>query len=228
MSKPWTIAIDGPAGAGKSTVARLLARRLGYLYVDTGAMYRVVALHALRQRSQDLSDDEISALARAVRIEFVAVPGEEAQRILLNGEDVTEAIRTPEVAERSSVVSAIPGVRSALVALQQAMGASGGVVMEGRDIGTVVMPTAQVKVFLTASPEERAARRHADLLARGNSVNLEDVRAEQDARDHRDATRTVAPLVPAPDAVLLKSDDLPPELVVDEIMEIIDDRRRDA
>jgi cytidylate kinase len=228
MSKPWTIAIDGPAGAGKSTVARLLARRLGYLYVDTGAMYRAVALHSLRQHRKDLSEDETAALARTVRIEFVAAQDDLPQRVFLNGEDVTEAIRTAEVAQNSSVVSAIPGVRSALVALQQTMGASGGVVMEGRDIGTVVMPTAQVKVFLTASPEERAARRHADLTARGTWANLEDVRAEQDERDRRDETRTVAPLVPASDALLIVSDDLTPEQVVDEIMEIISDRRRNA
>lgn len=228
MKKPWTIAIDGPAGAGKSTVARRLAERLGYLYVDSGAMYRAVALHALRAGVADDAEDDISALARSARIDFR--PGEpgEPQRIVLNDEDVTMEVRAPEVGRMASVVSAIPGVRSALVTQQQTMGATGGVVMEGRDIGTVVLPSAEVKIFLTASPEERAARRHADMLARGNQTSLEEVRADQDERDYRDVTRTVSPLIAASDAVEILSDGLEPDEVVDEIMECIEARRREA
>jgi CMP/dCMP kinase len=228
MTKPLTIAIDGPAGAGKSTVARLLAQRLGYTYVDSGAMYRAVALNVVRNEIAPAEQDEIAALTRATRIEFQ--PGEDGgqQRVLLGGEDVTEAIRQPEVARMASVVSAIPGVRSALVALQQGLGTSGGVVMEGRDIGTVVFPNAEVKLFLTASPEERAARRHADSLARGNVATLEQVRAEQDERDRRDATRSVSPLVAAADAIVLVSDELTPDEVVEEIVEMIEARRREA
>lgn len=229
MTKPWTIAIDGPAGAGKSTVARSLARRLGFLYIDTGAMYRAVALKARRTGIPLSEPDQISALARAARIRFQAGQEGDEQRVFLNDEDVTTTIRTPEVAAHASSVSAIPGVRSALVALQQTLGAQGGVVMEGRDIGTVVFPNAEIKVFLTASPDERAVRRHKDLMNRGNSTaTLDEVRRDQDERDWRDATRSVAPLVPAQDAVILDSDNLSPEEVVEEILARIDARRRDA
>jgi cytidylate kinase len=231
MTKPGTVAIDGPAGAGKSTVARLLAQRLGYLYIDTGAMYRAVALKARRMAIPLAEPDQIAALARAARITFrVAADSPEGtvdQIVLLDGEDVTEAVRAPEIAALSSSVSAIPGVRSALVAQQQALGARGGVVMEGRDIGTVVFPNADVKIFLTASPEERAERRHKDLLTRGDgSATLEDVRRDQDERDARDSTRAVAPLVAASDAVIIDSDELTPEEVVADILDIMDGRRR--
>lgn len=228
MKKPWTVAIDGPAGAGKSTVARLIAQRLGYLYVDSGAMYRTVALAALDADIQETDQDEISAIARSIRIEFI--PGDDGapQRIRLNGEDVTDDIRNPDVGQMASIVSAIPGVRSALVALQQKLGAAGGVVMEGRDIGTVVFPNAEIKVFLTATAEERAARRHADILARGDQKSLEEVRAQQDERDQRDATRPVSPLVAAEDAFVLNSDGLSPEEVTEEVMELIEARRREA
>lgn len=230
IMKPWTIAIDGPAGAGKSTVARRVAARLGYLYIDSGAMYRAVALIALRNGVPASEPDQTAALTRSARILFQPAGSEsEEQRVLLDGEDVTEALRTPQVSAFASVVSAIPGVRSALVGQQQTMGAHGGVVMEGRDIGTVVFPNAEVKVFLTASPEERAVRRHRDIVERGQgTATLEEVRAEQDERDKRDATRSVSPLVPAADAVMLESDGLSPDDVVDDILEIVDARRREA
>ncbi|MEI6432078.1 MAG: (d)CMP kinase [bacterium] len=222
-----TIAIDGPAGAGKSTVARLLARRLGFLYVDTGAMYRAAALVVERNAVAFTAEDEITALIRSARIEFVNGEGD-TQYLYLNGEDVTEAIRTPGVASLASQVSAIPGVRRALVALQQQLAVSGGVVMEGRDIGTVVAPDAEIKIFLTATPEERANRRHAELAARGNDVSLESVRADQDERDERDATRQVAPLVAASDAIILYSDGQTPEEIVEDIVAMTEARRREA
>ena len=230
--KPLTIAIDGPAGAGKSTVARLLARRLGYLYIDSGAMYRAVALLTQRARVALTEPDQIAALARAARIRFVA-PMEavstlgDGQRVLLNDEDVTEAIRLPDITALSSSVSAIPGVRAALVQQQQALGAAGGVVMEGRDIGTVVFPRAEVKIFLTAGANERATRRHKDLVARGVAAadSFDAVRRAQDERDARDTTRVVSPLAPAPNAVTIDSSGLSPEAVVEDILARIDRRQ---
>jgi len=228
MRKPWTIAIDGPAGAGKSTVARRVAARLGYLYIDSGAMYRTVALLSHRSAVGEGEPDQIAALARSARIAFApALEDGDDQRVFLGDEEVTSAIRTPPIASLASVVSAIPGVRAALVQQQQTLGAQGGVVMEGRDIGTVVFPHAEVKVFLTASPHERALRRHRDILGRGLSApSLDEVRADQDERDRRDATRAVSPLVAAPDAVLINSDGLTPEQVADQIFQIVDAAQR--
>jgi cytidylate kinase len=197
-------------------------------------MYRAVALKALQSGIDPAEADAVAALTRGARIAFEpdgnAEEGEVRQRVLLDGEDVTAEIRKPEVSQLASVVSAIPGVRSALVAQQQAMGVQGGVVMEGRDIGTVVFPNAELKVYLTASPEERAVRRLKELETRGMDVNasLERVRAEQDERDARDATRPVSPLVAAPDAVQVESDGLTPAQVVDDILALVDARRREA
>ena len=225
MSKPWTIAIDGPAGAGKSTVARLLAHRLGYLYIDSGAMYRAVALITQEREVNPSEADAVAALARTARIEFQANADGSSQQVLLDDKDVTEDIRVPEVASLASVVSAIPGVRAALVAQQQALGSQGGVVMEGRDIGTVVFPNADLKVFLTASPAARAERRLQDIQRRGHvTATLEQVRADQDERDERDATRSVSPLAAAPDALVIDSDGIAPEQVVDEILKVVDAR----
>ena len=225
--KRETIAIDGPAGAGKSTVARYVAQRLGYTYVDSGAMYRAAALLVQRNAVPVTEEDEITALIRAARIEFRDAGDDSGtQRVFLNEEDVTDEIRTPEVASLASHISAIPGVRRALVTLQQQMAAQGGVVMEGRDIGTVVAPDAELKIFLTASPEERATRRHAELIARGGAATLEAVRADQDERDERDTTRSVSPLVAAPDAVILQSDGLTPEEIVEDIIASLEARRR--
>ena len=215
-SKPLTIAIDGPAGAGKSTIARLLAQELGYRYIDSGAMYRAVALMVARAALPLDATEAVSELAQTMPIRFLIASGEsEAQRVFLGEEDVTEAIRTPEIASLASMVSAIPGVRAALVAQQQVLGAAGSVVMEGRDIGTVVFPQAELKYFLTASPEERAARRFLDLQARGlGPGTIEAVLADQDARDQRDSTRAIAPLVAAPDALVRSTDGLTPEQIV--------------
>jgi cytidylate kinase len=210
------VAIDGPVGAGKSTVARALARRLGYRYVDTGAMYRSVAWAAV-QRKVALSDEEaVAGLARDLDIEFV--PDREGQRVLVDGEDATEAIRRPEMSEASSIVSAYPAVRDAMVALQRRMGTTGDIVMEGRDIGTVVFPDAEVKVYLDASLAERAGRRFRELRARGEGVTYEDVRTALEERDHRDSTRAHSPLRVAPGAIVVNSTGMEVPDVVEEIV----------
>ncbi|HUO71404.1 MAG TPA: (d)CMP kinase [Solirubrobacteraceae bacterium] len=191
------VAIDGPAGAGKSSVARAVARRLGFTYLDSGAMYRAVALAALQRGAQPAS------VAGAVRIEL-------GDRVLLDGDDVTEAIRVPEVSEAASRAAADPAVRAAMVAEQRRLMRSGDWVAEGRDIGTVVAPDAEVKVFLTADPAERARRRAAELGA-----DLDTVLAEQAIRDERDRTRAHSPLEPAPGAVELDTTGMTLEQVVE-------------
>jgi CMP/dCMP kinase len=194
------VAIDGPAGAGKSTVARAVALRLGFTYLDSGAMYRCVALLSLA-----LPGERPAALARRASIEM-------GEQILLDGRDVTEEIRSPEISEEASRVAADPGVRAALVSSQRALIADGDWVAEGRDIGTVVAPDAELKVFLTASPEERARRRAIEL-----SADPATVLAEQALRDERDATREHSPLAPAPGAVVLDTSGLTVEEVVERI-----------
>jgi cytidylate kinase len=207
------IAIDGPAGAGKSTIARSVARRLGFTYIDTGAMYRAVALWALRA-SIDLSDmHRLEQLAKAADIEF------DGDRVILNGEDVTAAIRQTDVSDAASKVSIVPGVRRAMREQQQRMGMSQSVVMEGRDIGTVVFPDAQVKIFLDADAETRAERRAREI---GGEVGR--VAQEIAERDQRDRSRAEAPLMQAPDAEYIDSSKLPPEQVEEAILKII--RRR--
>jgi CMP/dCMP kinase len=193
------VAIDGPAGAGKSTIAKRLADRLGFTYIDTGAMYRAVALWAIRQNVDPGDMHRMEQLAMAAEIELL--PG----RIRLNGEDITEAIRTPEVSNGASKVAVIPGVRRAMVAKQREMGERSSVVMEGRDIGTVVFPDADVKVFLDANPQERFRRRLEETQVRGDRISAEELAAQMKERDQRDSTRADAPLAQAPDAVYLDS-----------------------
>jgi cytidylate kinase len=212
-----SLALDGPAGAGKSSVARAVARRLGYIYIDTGAMYRAVAYRAVRAGLELGRDDAaIGTLAGELRFEFRPVGDQ--QHLFVDGEDVEGPIRTPEVGNLSSPVSALPEVRRHLVAAQRKMAAGGGVVMEGRDIGTVVLPDAQVKVFLTASEPERARRRQAQLREQGVERSLEQILAEQRERDERDSSRAVAPLRQAADARLLVSDGMTKEQAVDVIL----------
>ncbi len=217
--KGLVIAIDGPVGAGKSTVAKLVARKLGYLYVDTGAMYRAVALKALRL-GMDINDPIVMAmLAEATDIQLQQ-QGDGSVRVFLDGEDVTEAIRTPEVSEASSIVSAHEGVRKVLAERQKVMAELGGVVMEGRDIQTVIAPDAEVKIFLTASLEERAKRRWLELQQKGISVSYEEVLQEVKERDERDKTRAIAPLRKAPDAVEIDTTGMTPEEVAEKIVEL--------
>jgi len=219
------VAIDGPVGAGKSTVARVVAQRLRLRYVDTGAMYRSVAWAAL-QRRISLSDEQaVTALAKSLRIDFVTDPI--GQHVLVDGVDVTEAIRTPQVSDGASIVSVYPGVREAMVTIQRRLGVEGGVVMEGRDIGTVVFPDAEIKVFLDASLDERARRRFEELKARGADVDLESVRKAEEERDRRDRTRNHSPLRAAPDAVVIDSTGIPADEVVARIVQLVRRRMRE-
>jgi cytidylate kinase len=216
------VAIDGPSASGKSTVAREVARRLGVEYVDTGAMYRAVAWAAV-QRGIDLADEAgLGRLAASLKIE--QVDGGEGGRLLVDGTDVTEAIRSPEVSAAASIVSVVADVREALVARQRARAAQGGAVMEGRDIGTVVVPEADLKVFLDASLDARARRRYDELWRRGIEISLEEVRRQVDARDHRDETRAHSPLRAAPDAMVIDTTSRSPEQAVEMILSLLRDR----
>jgi cytidylate kinase len=217
------VAIDGPAGAGKSTAARLLAARLGYTLLDTGAIYRVMALRA-RERGVAWDDGPgVAALADGLELAF-RLEGD-VNRVLVGGADVTASIRTPEMSDGASRVSALPEVRAALLGLQRRIGAAAaGVVVEGRDIGTVVFPKAEAKFFLTASTDERARRRVAELAAAGRPVDAAATRAEMLARDARDSTRATAPLRKADDAVEIDSSSIGADEVVDRMAAIVEAR----
>lgn len=216
MDKIIIVAIDGPAGAGKSTIARSVAERLGFLYIDTGAMYRAIALWALRTGTALDDMHRLEVLAVTSMLELIG-PG----RILLNGEDVSDAIREPAVSEAASKVAVVAGVRHALVEKQQALGEKTSVVMEGRDIGTVVFPDAQVKFYLDANPRIRADRRALELNERGQDFSLEDLEREIEERDRRDRARAHSPLRQAEDAVYLDTSTLSLVEVEDEILRVV-------
>lgn len=215
MSKRITVAIDGPAGAGKSTIARRIAHKLGYLYIDTGAMYRAVALWALRTNVALSDMHRLEQLANEAAIEFVS--GND--RVLLNGEDVSEAIRAPEVSRAASEVSLVPAVRRALVRKQREVGEQASVVMEGRDIGSVVFPDATVKIFLDAHPDVRVERRAGE-----SALPPELVARQINERDQRDRTRAESPLVQAPDAIYFDTTGLSIDEVEAALLKIIRDR----
>lgn len=195
------IAIDGPSGAGKSTVAKALAKKLGYIYVDTGALYRAIGLYVRRAGVLPENSAGVIALLPEIDVRLAYENGE--QKVLLSGEDVGSLIRTNEISSYASKVSAIPEVRTFLLELQRDMARKNNVIMDGRDIGTVILPDADVKIFMTASPEARIRRRYEELLASGQSVTLKEVAAAVHERDKNDSTRKVAPAIPAADAVFV-------------------------
>lgn len=219
------ITIDGPSGSGKSTLAREVAKRLGYLYLDTGAMYRALALKALRKGVSLADSRKLTALARQSRIAFRVDPGHRL-RVLLDRADVTEPIRMPQVSEAASRVATVPGVRKALVAQQKGLGLRGRVVAEGRDTGTVVFPKAPLKIFLTATLEERSRRRLNDLRAQGHPSSFAQVLRDLKSRDRRDRERSDSPLRCPPDAIRIDNSKLKGSQVVDKIVDYVRSSQR--
>ena len=221
--KKYAVAIDGPGGAGKSTIARSVAKTLGILYVDTGAIYRTVGYHVFLRGQQPTDAPAVIALLNEISIEMAY--GEDGlQRMYLNGEDVTDKIRLPEMSMYASHVSAIPEVRNFLMEMQRACARKSSVVMDGRDIGTVVLPDAEVKIFLTADVEERARRRSRELAQRGTPADYEQILEEMRQRDYKDSHRETAPLRPAENGVILDTTTLDFEQSVAKILEIIKER----
>lgn len=220
--KKLKIAIDGPSGAGKSTLGKALARRFNYLYVDSGAVYRAIGRKAL---DQGVPLDDAAAVARLARTSAIKLEGDpDHLRVLLDGRDVTEEIRLPDASRASSVIAVIPEVREAVVDKLREMSLSGGVVMDGRDIGTKVFPDAEVKLFLDAALDARAHRRWEEDRSRGRDVPVEQVRAELEERDRRDTERTATPLVKADDAVLIDTSNMPIEAMIECVLRIVEPR----
>lgn len=219
MDKRISIAIDGLAAAGKSTVAKVVAKKLSYVYIDTGAMYRTITYAALEQKVDIENEEQLMEVVKNVKIEFQQ--GENTQLVFLNGQDVSEVIRTPEVTNRVSIVAKHRLVREEMVRRQQELAEKGGVVMDGRDIGTHVLPDAEVKIFMLASVEERAERRHLENMNKGFDSNLEQLKEEIAQRDKLDSEREVSPLKKADDALELDTTSLSIEEVVQKIMGIV-------
>ncbi len=216
------IAIDGPAGAGKSTVAKALATRLGYIYVDTGALYRTVAVHLIDNKIDETDEKTVSDSLKNITVDMKHF--DDGQHVFLGEKDVTDIIRTPEISMIASTASKVPDVRKFLFDLQLDFAKNNNVIMDGRDIGTVVLPNAQVKIFLTASAKERAKRRVLDLKSKGTDVDFETVLKDITDRDYQDANREIAPLKPADDAVYLDTSSLEFDEVVEEILKIIKEK----
>ena len=215
------VAIDGPAGAGKSTVAKAAAKELGYIYVDTGALYRTVALNAVRNGVAD-DDEKIVQMLDKTVVELKHIDG--VQAVFLNGEDVSSLIRTPEISMGASKVSAIPKVREFLLDLQRDIAKKNNVIMDGRDIATVVLPNADVKIFLFASPECRAQRRYKELIEKGEDVKFEDVLADVNQRDYQDSHREIAPLRPSKDSVMCDTSELNLEESIQAVVNIVKEK----
>ncbi|MDA1053961.1 MAG: (d)CMP kinase [Planctomycetota bacterium] len=216
------VTLDGPAGAGKSTIARKLADRLGFAFLDTGAMYRAVTLAAVRNQGPWDDPRALAGLARQCRIDL------DGSHVRLNGEDVSELVRTNEVTSHIHHLADNPAVREQMVELQRAIAAGQDIVTEGRDQGTIAFPAAECKVFLTASPEERAKRRVLELQARGDQISVEEVLEQQNERDHRDSTRQVGRLEPASDAIEVSTDNMSSDEVVDRLVEIVSEKTQRA
>ncbi len=216
------VAIDGPAGAGKSTIARAAAKKLGFIYVDTGALYRAVGVYSLRNGLDTENPETVEGTLPHIQVELQFQDG--VQHVLLNGEDVSEEIRTPQASMAASAVSAVPAVRRFLFDLQREIAAKNDCIMDGRDIGTVVLPQAEVKIFLTASPETRAMRRFKELQEKGAPDTYEAVLADLKQRDYNDSHRTVAPLKPAEDSVLVDTSALTLPQSVEKVIEVIKEK----
>ncbi len=213
------IAIDGPSGSGKSTLAKALARELGMLYVDTGALYRTVGLHVFRLGIGQYETEKIIESLQSAKVDLGYT--EEGQRVYLNGEDVSSAIRMPEIAMYASSVSAVPAVRAFLLELQQNLGKTHHVIMDGRDIGTVILPNAQLKLFLVADERVRAERRAKELQQKGVSITADEILEQQKQRDKQDSSRAVAPLKPAEDAISFDNSQKTVEASVKEVIELL-------
>ncbi len=222
LEKQYLIAIDGPVGAGKSTVAKITAKKLNIIYVDTGAMYRAVGLYVTRKGLDTKKSEDVNSVLNEINLDVKL--SNEGQMIFLNGEDVTKLIRTPEISMAASNVSAIPEVRVKLVDMQRKLAETKSVIMDGRDIGTVVLPNATTKIYLNAELDERADRRYKELIKKGQDVTFEDVKADIVKRDTNDMSRAVSPLKKADDAIELDTTGLTLEEVVDKVIDIINGR----
>lgn len=222
MNNKISVAIDGPSSAGKSTVSKILAKKLGYIYLDTGAMYRAVTLAAIRSGVDLDNDDLVSDIAKKQEITFRKL--QDGQHVYLNEEDVTGEIRDHLVTNTVSKIASIDAVRKLLVAKQQLIGADGGIVMDGRDIGTAVLPKAEVKIFLVASVEERAERRYKENIEKGIETDFDELKADIERRDRIDSTREISPLTQAEDAILLDTTGMDIMMVVSQIEEIIKEK----